>query len=48
VVEKEIVRKMGDLLETNPQSEEIVKEFSKVKQIIDKKIVPMLKELSNE
>lgn len=42
-VEKEIVRKMGDLLETSPQNEELIKEYQKVKQIVDKKIGPALK-----
>lgn len=43
IVEKEIVRKMGDLLETSPQNEELIKEYQKVKQIVDKKIGPALK-----
>lgn len=42
-VEKEIVRKMGDLLETSPQNEEMIKEYQKVKQIVDKKIALALK-----
>lgn len=43
-VEKEIVRKMGDLLEVAPQADEAVRELSRVRQLVEKRVLPALRE----
>jgi hypothetical protein len=47
-VEKEIVRKMGDLLEVAPQAEEAVRELSRVRQLVEKRVLPVLRESGND
>lgn len=43
-MEKEIVRKMGDLLEVAPHAEEAVREMGRVRQLVEKRVLPVLRE----